>query len=303
MTSLKIAGRFAVLAVSTVMFGGAHGAALETPPLLHEVAKQEAIYQSTGEDTPEGYVVDRGLVSYAFALPNDFKDTLAQLGENDRWLDIGAGEGRAVMDYALAKYDLSPLLKRDGKRAQVVALSIEDRRTPQWYKTAAQLDRPQMRYLYGKRLRDYSNQELGRFRMITDVIGGFSYSQDLTLFMQKTLGLLEVGGSFYSVLQDVHWENGTNSPHYAGASFLTEITKSDGSPMRMCTFLKSISCVEVTCEAKGDWTPPIEVYRVKKTCDAVSVPGLIPTHYEAGTPPERKYLLNNLPKEQVSASR
>jgi hypothetical protein len=110
--------------------------------------------------------------------------------------------------------------------------------------------------------------------------------------MQKTLGLLAVNGSFYTVLQDVHWENGSNRPHYAGASFLTEIKKADGSDMRMCTFLKSISCVEVTCESKGDWTPPIEVYRVKKTCEAVSVPRLTPTQYEAGTPPERKYVLS-----------
>ena len=305
MTSLKSAGHIVVLAASIaiVSSGPAHAASADIPVFKEEVSKQNAIYSSTGQNTPEGYVVDRGLLSYTFALHADFKDSLAKLGENDRWLDIGAGEGRAVMDYATAKYDvLTPHLKHEGKRGQAVAMSIEDRRTNQWFQTAAKVDGKQLQYLSGKRLRDYSPEELGRFQIITDVIGGFSYSQDLTLFMQKTLNLLDVNGSFYTVLQDVHWENGANKPHYAGATFLTEIKKSDGSPMRMCTFLKSISCVEVTCQPKGDWTPPIEVYRVKKTCDAVSVPKLISTHYEAGTPPERKYLLNNLPGEQ-SASR
>ena len=304
MTSLKIAGRIVVLAASTVAFGAALAASADHPVFKEEVSKQNAIYDSKGQNTPEGYVVDRGLLSYSFALSPDFKDTLAKLGENDRWLDIGAGEGRAVLDYATAKYDvLTPAVLREGKRAQVVAMSIEDRRTNQWYQTAAKLEDKQLQYLFGKRLREYSNEELGRFQIITDVIGGFSYSQDLTLFMQKTLGLLAVNGSFYTVLQDVSWENGTNKPHYAGASFLTEIRKTDGSEMRMCSYLKSITCVEVTCMGKGDWTPPIEVYRVKKTCDAVSVPRLTPTQYEAGTPPERKYVLTPMPGENVNASR
>ena len=305
MISLKSAGRIVVLAASVaiVSSGAAHAASADIPVFKEEVSKQNAIYDSKGQSTPEGYVVDRGLLSYAFALPPDFKDSLAKLGENDRWLDIGAGEGRALLDYLTSKYDvLTPHLKQEGKRAQVVAMSIEDRRTHQWYQTAAQVDGKQLQYVFGKRLREYSKEELGRFQIITDVIGGFSYAQDLTLFMQKTLGLLDVNGSFYTVLQDVQWDSGANKPHYAGATFLTEIRKSDGSPMRMCQFLKRITCVEVTCQAKGDWTPPLEVYRVKKTCESVSVPKLISTQYEAGTPPERKYLLDNLPGGQ-SASR
>lgn len=301
MRSLQTAGRIVALAASTVVFGASYAA--ENPVVAPEVSKQNAIYASRGQETPEGYIVDRGLLSYAFALSPEFKESLAKLGERDRWLDIGAGEGRAVMDYASAKYDaMTPHLQREGKRAQAVAMSIEDRRTNQWYQTAAKLDGNQIQYLFGKRLRDYSNEELGKFQVITDVIGGFSYSQDLTLFMQKTLGLLDVNGTFYTVLQDVHWENGANKPHYAGATFLTEIKKPDGSEMRMCQFLKSISCVEVTCQSKADWTPPIEVYRVKKTCDAVSVPKLVSTQYEAGTPPERKYVITS-PSDQLNASR
>ena len=258
-----------------------------------ELARQSAIYRSRGEDVPTGYVVGRSLSSYLYVLPDEFTRRLAALGPHDRWLDIGAGEGRAVLDYCTAKYD-GTLLKRAGRsngKAQAVAMSIEDRRTSQWHQTAASLDGDRMKYLFGRRLREYSAEELGKFQVITDVMGGFSYAHDLALFMRKTLGVLERGGAFFTVLQDVRTEEGTSRPYYAEAPFLTEIVKADGSEVRMCAWLKSISCVEVSCEAKPDWSPPLEVYRIRKICDEVAVPALTPVHYQAGTPPERRFRL------------
>jgi hypothetical protein len=172
-------------------------------------------------------------------------------------------------------------------------MSIEDRRTPLWEKTAAGLEPGKIRYLAGKRLREYAPGELGRFQLISDVIGGFSYAVDLSLFLEKTLALLDVNGSLFTVLQDVRSEAGTNAPHYEGASYLTEIKRADGSDVRMCSWLKSISCVRVTCELRTGWKPPIEVYQVQKVCENVNVPALAPAHYEAGTPPERRYTLNH----------
>jgi hypothetical protein len=312
MTSLNTAGRIVALLASAVAFEAAFAAPPEqSTALSEEVSKQNAIYESKGKETPEGYVVDRSLLSYASALPADFKESLAHLHGADRWLDIGAGEGRAVLDYATARYDAAaPALTLPAGRAHAVAMSIEDRRTGQWYQAAATLDSGRIRYVFGKKLGDYASGELGRFQLITDMIGGFSYSQDLTRFMEKTLALLDVNGSFYTVLQDVHNEMGTNKPHYAGSPFLTEIRDARGNEVRICQWLKHISCVEVTCQARGDWVPPIEVYRVKKTCEAVSVPRLAPVHYEAGTPPERAYVLTDVapaatpaPVEQASAAR
>jgi hypothetical protein len=124
-------------------------------------------------------------------------------------------------------------------------------------------------------------------------MGGFSYAQDLSLFMRKTLSFLEPQGTFYTVLQDVRTESGTNKPYYENAPFLTEIVKTDGSATGVCSWLKSISCVEVRCEAKPGWSPPLEVYRVRKVCNDVVVPGLDPVHFEAGTPPERRFVLKD----------
>ena len=302
MTSLKVTGLGLVtlLAAQALWVGTAHSETPAVPAFKEEVVKQKEIYQSRGEARPEGYVIDRGFLSYAYTLPTGFNTSLADLGPEDRWLDIGAGEGRAVLDYSTSKYDVlhsrtpkpQQASKRRGKKAKAVAMSIEDRRTPQWQQTAETFDdEKQIQYVYGKPLREYSLAELGRFKVISDVLGGFSYAQNLTVFMEKTLGFLEPDGTFYTVLQDVHSENGTNKPYYPNASFLTEIKTADGREMKMCKWLKSISCVEVTCEFKESWTPPIEVYQIRKTCDNVAVPKLVPTEYEAGTPPQRKYLL------------
>lgn len=260
-----------------------------------EAKRQVDIYQSRGEDVPRGYVVDRSLLSYAMTFPADFRRALVDLKPGDRWLDIGAGEGNAVLDYITSKYDVM-LEDHDGK-ARVVAMSIEDRRTRRWHETVAQMRQGELEYLHGRRLREYSNDELGKFRLITDVIGAFSYTRYLSTYMQKALGLLDVQGALYAVLQDVRSEGGTNRPYYPDARYLTEIAAPDGTEVRMCTWLKRIKCVEVTCEFRPDWTPPVEVYRVHKVCDAVTVPPLTLVHFEAGTPPERGYVLVNSDKD------
>src|SRR3954466_15732129 len=99
-------------------------------------------------------------------------------------------------------------------KAQAVAMSIDGRRTVEWQLIAANKSSSQLQYWSNRRLRDYTVQEAGQFQLITDVIGGFSYSTDLSLFMEKVIGMLATGGSFYSVLQDVRSEAGANQPYY-----------------------------------------------------------------------------------------
>jgi hypothetical protein len=286
-TALRTA---AAIVLHCVCIAGAHSEPVASPALEGEASKQAGIYASRGASVPEGYVLDRSLLSYTIVLPGEFKEALAKLGPQDRWLDIGAGEGRAILDYGTGKYDIVfEGLERGGKRAKAVAISIEDRRTPRWRETVERLGPQQIEYRFGKRLREYSVAELGRFQLITDVMGAFSYTRDLALFMEKTLGFLEVGGAFYTVLQDVRTAAGTNKPHYPGASFLTELIASDNSELKVCAWLKRIGCVEATCEARPQTAPPTEVYGMRKVCEQVSVPPLELVHFEAGTPPERRF--------------
>jgi hypothetical protein len=287
----------AVLLVLQVLWlAPSHSQAPTATRFGQELSKQEGIYRSTGKDTPGGYVVTRSLSDYADVLSPEFDRELANLGPGDRWLDIGAGEGQAILDYYTPEYDHLARAKgreQRGKKARAVAMSIEDRRTPLWRQKASNLEANQIQYFFDKRLRDYTRAELGRFQVITDVIGGFSYTENLSLFMEKVLGFLELNGSFHTVLQDVNSESGKNPPYFDGSPYLTEIRQSDGAELKVCSWLKSISCVQVTCELRSGWKPPIEVFHVKRVCDSPVVPGLTPVHYEAGTPPERGFQLRD----------
>lgn len=275
----------ALLALSCLMPAVAPAQAPANTGFDIEVSRQESIYHGRGKQRPDGYVIDRALDAYAHALAPGFAQSLNRLGSQDRWLDIGAGRGLAILDYYSDAQDGAPATK-----ASAVAMSIEDRRNEQWQMTEARLPPGKLRYIHDRRLREYSPAELGRFQLITDVIGGFSYTEDLSLFMETVLGLLTVNGQFYTVLQDVRQEQGGNKPHYPGSPFLTEI-RENGSDIGACAWLKRISCVEVSCHAKADWVPPIESYRVHKVCEAVNVPKLQRGHFTSGTPPERSFTL------------
>jgi hypothetical protein len=279
-----------VVLLALQILGVAPARSAEPGALEKEVAKQEAVYQSRGESVPAGYVVDRSLLAYAAALPAGFGNSLANLGAADRWLDIGAGEGKALLDYYTPRYD-SMHPGRRGKKARAVAMSIEDRRTDRWHETAKGLEPDQITYWFGRRLREYSPEELGRFQLITDLTGGFSYARQLSVFMERALGALNLNGDFYTLLLDVLPEKAAGPSAYPDSLFLTEIQNTAGANVRVCSWLKRISCVEVTCEPDTKSMRPVELYRIRKVCGDIAVPPLELVHYRAGTPPLRRFQL------------
>src|SRR3970040_2657977 len=97
------------LVLQALGLGTSHSEGPGTPKINEELSKQEAIYRSKGKQVPEGYTVDRSLSVYAEGLSSDFDRTLANLGPKDRWLDIGAGRGQAILDYYTPDYHLTPL--------------------------------------------------------------------------------------------------------------------------------------------------------------------------------------------------
>lgn len=285
------AGRFAVLIIFVQVLGLRAGWSQEAaqPDLNHEFTKQEEIYRSRGADVPDGYVTTRGLADYAGYLHASFCDTLSRLGPTDRWLDIGAGAGQAVLDYYAPKEvrESTETCARSRGLARAVAMSIEDRRTDAWHKLAAGLGE-RIRYVSGKPLRQYSLAELGKFQIITDVYGGFSYTEDLSPFMEKVLNLLEVGGSFHTILQYTYLEA---VKEIDTAGYQTELVDAAGRSAKVCSWLKRTSCVQVTCESKSTWKPPTEQITIRKTCSDVVVPRMKLLKFTAGNPPNRRFQL------------
>ena len=288
----KTAGtRLAVLIVLQALGLGACWLQEPAPPRIDkEIAKQEKIYGSRGTEVPSGYVTGRALSDYAELLTSDFCDALSRLGSSDRWLDIGAGDGQAILDYYALEEDAAPAEKcaRSFSKARAVAMSIEDRRTDKWRQQAAIFGDDRLRYLSGKRLRNYSGEELGKFQIITDVYGGFSYTEDLSQFLAKVLSLLETGGVFYTMVQSVHLENGQDNPN---TWYLTQLVDAAGRDVKVCSWLKKTTCLNVGCESKSDWDTPTELINIRKVCSDVSVPRMKLLKYEAGNPPGRRFQL------------
>ncbi|MFB3884841.1 MAG: class I SAM-dependent methyltransferase [Thermodesulfobacteriota bacterium] len=289
---LKTTGTCLVILMVLQAFGPGTGWPQDSDQRIdEEFAKQEEIYQSQGDDVPSGYVTDRGLSGYADLLPTGFCEALGSLGSSDRWLDIGAGSGQAILDYYAPKDSMAPAKKcvRSGVKARAVAVSIEDRRTDKWRKLAASLGGDRIRYLCGKRFRHFSRDELGKFQIITDVFGAFSYTEDLSQFMEKVLGLLEVGGAFYTLVQNVHLEDGKDKPDET--MYQTELRDRAGNDVKVCSWLKNISCVNVTCESKSDWERPTELINIRKVCSDISIPRMVLLDFESGNPPTRRFLV------------
>jgi SAM-dependent methyltransferase len=251
-----------------------------------EIAKQEKIYSSRGADVPSGYVTSRTLARYAELLPSGFKGSLDRLGSADRWLDIGAGRGQAILDYYQCAPAPGAACTPAAGKARAVAVSIEDRRADEWRQRAASMGEDRIRYLFGKRMRDYSREELGTFRIITDVYGGFTYTDDLSLFMHSVLGVLETGGDFYTLLHTVRLEDGKDDPQ---TPYVTEVVDAAGRDVTVCSWLKRITCVEVVCESKSDWDTPTELIHARKVCGNVRIPPTRLLEYESGSPPGRRF--------------
>jgi hypothetical protein len=121
------------------------------------------------------------------------------------------------------------------------------------------------------------------------VYGGFTYTEDLSLFIDKVLGLLEVGGGFYTLATGVRCEDGKDK---LGSMYLTELEDAFGRDVKVCSWLKKISCVQVTCESKGDLEKPTELIKIRKICSDTAVPGMKLLEYEAGYPPGRRFQLD-----------
>ena len=285
------AARLAVLIIIVQALGLRAGwpQELAEPRLDEEIVKQEKIFQRRGADVPSGYITNRGLSDYAELLPTGFCDALGRLGSSDRWLDIGAGAAQAILDYYAPEGDPPSGEKcaRSVSKARAVAMSIEDRRTDKWREQAANLGDDRIRYLTGKSLRHYSVEELGKFEIITDVFGGFTYTADLSRFVENVLSLLEVGGGFYTLVPGVHLEGGDK----LGTWYLTELENAAGRPEKVCSWLKKCTCAKVTCESKSDWKRPTELIKVEKVCSDVSVPRMKLVEFEAGYPPDRRFQL------------
>ena len=126
-------------------------------------------------------------------------------------------------------------------------------------------------------------EELGKFQIITDVYGGFSYTEDLSRVPGEGA---ELAGHRRRLLHDraerAFRELARTIPT---TWYQTELVDAGGRGVKVCSWLKKTTCVKVVCESKSDWDSPSELINIRKVCSDVSVPRMKLLKYEAGNPP------------------
>jgi hypothetical protein len=133
----------------------------------------------------DSYIQNRGLSDYRQILGSDFSKFLGSLTKNDLWLDSGAGNAIAMIDYLSI-----------GGPARSLAI---DAREPQNSVTLAALKKfpQQFTYQSGRYVQDYGPNELPSCKLITDVFGAVTYSSEVDVVFNRLLNALVEGGKLY----------------------------------------------------------------------------------------------------------
>lgn len=165
------------------------------------------------------FVTDRTLLwnrgdfprTYLRELGSSLVDRLRGLGSEHRWLDVGAGEALAMLQYLLNS--------SFPHKAELTAIAVSiplDVRTQRIQAIA-----PSFRYLVG-RIEDARAEELGEFDLITDVYGALAYSHDVSATLRAEISRLRVGGTLMaSGLSFTRFLHRRSSPNWRSYDHLT----------------------------------------------------------------------------------
>jgi hypothetical protein len=248
-------------------------------PSFGQDRKQEEIKRTDERIQKGDYHTGRDGHEYERYLGPEFARKKRELTENQRWLDAGAGQGKAVLDHAY---------NADG--ASVVGISVEDRRLPLLDRMIRERGADRVNYLAGKKLEQYDKSELGEFDLISDVYGAFSYAQQLDDVVEKVGELLKVGGSYYTLSQNqtksMDRATGQWNSYYA----LSIIDRSGKKYLSIADWLNQGTCIRARQSSENlDRQVHFQRIIVEKTCEFFRVPELELTAWLDGGPPVRVY--------------
>jgi hypothetical protein len=156
----------------------------QAAPLLHIAGGLESMRRKVAGNR---FNVSRSLREYEWNLGADFQQILGGLGTNGAWLDVGAGNAFAQVQFAQA-------CQQEGRPVpQLTALVAEATRDPP--------DPELVRYEAGDLIESYRPWDLGPFDLVTDVYAAMSYGKRLDLVLTRLAELTRVGGHLLFTLK------------------------------------------------------------------------------------------------------
>jgi hypothetical protein len=131
------------------------------------------------------YNRQRGLAAYVIAFEKSFTGDLKNLGPNDLILDAGGGKGFAGESY----------VNENPNGAKVIVVSYEAPPSDLVERRLAIADR--FTHLHGSYFETIPEEKLGEPKVITDLMGVFTYTDRPDQILKEYLHLLAPGGSIY----------------------------------------------------------------------------------------------------------
>lgn len=222
---------------------------------------------------------DRGLGEYYDNFGETFRKVLTNPRSGFRWLESGAGHANVPRDYLRLNPEAD---------VQIVGVSF--------FAPPGAFESPKFIHLGGRLLENITNKELGKFDLITDNFGPYSYTEQIDRVLQKYIDLLNVGGVAY-----IHGVNIFSGAHIPGPieslfrSLLpvpTSLSKrrltieDHGKKLSVLGWLQTHAGIRV--EQIEAW--PNDIIRIEKLVEEPQRLGRLKLKsFKRGRPPARKY--------------
>ena len=237
--------------------------------LERDVASQQELL---GRLADNKFRVSSGLEEYRKAFGEPFATAVTKMDDNDRWLDGGSGEAKAMIEYLA-----------DGGRARCTATGFAvPTQAMRSVQQAENTYKNRFEYISGKYFGDIDNSELdwpggGSFDLITDLNGVLYYTPSLVEDLSRYLELLKVGGVllFTSVEAKIDAPNADHDERRIPG---------------LAKWASNIGGVSVELHARS-WTL---FYAISKTSNDIVIPHMTCEKYETGqrNAPTRLYSCN-----------
>lgn len=207
-----------------------------------------------------GFVKHRGLTDYKSFFGPGFMNEVIKLSklENAHWIDSGTGNMTAQQNYILSGYKKFYNFNLPEKKARVTGIGPD---TVKWISEVEPRIGTNATHLHGL-LNEFSDKEIGKADLITDLYGAAAYTRDLSYVLNRYAALIKKNGVIY-----LHIYNG-------------ERTLIDGmTPLKWLKTLKGIEVSEVG----------IGSIRMKIVNPAFRIPQLTLIRFVKAAPPIREF--------------